>query len=75
MWFGWFLIIIGPFYLLKALGFELPDNLWNILWPTFLLVWGFSILNHLGKQKKRRFGPFVFYDHWYEKKDSKKRKK
>ena len=57
MFFGLTIIIIGLVFLLKNLGF-ISGDVWSILWPCLLIVFGLSILWKRKKhgEKWEKFG-------------------
>ena len=50
MIFGWILIIVGVVFLLNHLG-VIDHEVWGIIWPLALMVWGLAILTGWRKGK------------------------
>lgn len=49
MFFGIALVVIGLVFLLQNLGF-ISNNIWDIIWPSLIILLGVSILM---KEKKK----------------------
>ena len=43
MIFGYALVIVGVYFLLKELGI-LPAISWDYIWPSLLILWGLTII-------------------------------
>lgn len=52
MWFGVVLIVVGVVFLLQNLGY-VTGEVWNVIWPAFIILIGISML--LKKDKAIRF--------------------
>jgi len=65
MFLGFVIVIIGLIFLLKNLGF-IGGDLWPIIWPSLVVVFGLSILlrrkRHKDKCEKFREGMHKFGD-------------
>ena len=44
MWFGLSLILVGVLFLLENIG-VLSGDLWAIIWPSVIIIFGLSILS------------------------------
>jgi membrane-associated PAP2 superfamily phosphatase len=43
MFFGIAVVVIGVVFLLQNLGF-ISSNVWSIIWPVLIILFGFSII-------------------------------
>ncbi len=49
MWFGVALIVVGVVFLLQNLGY-VTGEVWNVIWPAFIILIGISMLLHKDKK-------------------------
>ena len=40
------LIAVGLFFFAKALGFDVANEFWSVLWPLVLVVLGITMVSH-----------------------------